>query len=139
MNIFISDDSAALRERLCAALSENAGLNVIGQAGTVPATLDGVKALQPDVLIQDIFLHQENGLRIIEDVKRTLPKTVVIVFARHPEHQYRRLSLEAGADHYLVKSSGWNALLTLLQRIVTHDRKARSPSLAPHQAPPIAL
>ncbi len=130
MNIFISDDSAVLRERLCAALSENPGLNVIGQAGTVPATLDGVKALRPDVLIQDISLRQENGLRVVQEVKRNLPKTVVIVFTQLPEHPYRTLSLEAGADHFLVKSSGWRLLLRLLQRVETDPRKVATPKLS---------
>src|SRR5258707_568992 len=93
MKIFISDDSDALRDRLCAALSENIGLQVVGQAGTIRATLDGVKALKPDVTIQDVSMREENALRVLEEIKRCCPKTVIIVFTNHAEPQYRTLSL----------------------------------------------
>ena len=124
MNIFISDDSDALRERLCAVLSENNRLCVVGQSGTVGKTLNGVKALKPDVLIQDISMREENGLQVVEEIKRSLPKTVIIVLTNHPEPQYRTMSLQAGADHFFLKSSGWKSLLSLLQRMTSEERTA---------------
>src|SRR5260370_18838451 len=71
-----------------------------------------------DVVILDISMPGKSGLDILDDVKRIRPRTPVLLLTMHPEQQYARRALKAGAAGYLTKDSVPDELKTAIKKIV---------------------
>ena len=72
MRVVIAEDSVLLREG-AARLLEEAGIEVVGQAGDAEELLRKVRAHKPDVAIIDIRMppdHTDEGLRAARDDPR---------------------------------------------------------------------
>ena len=62
IKVFIADDSLIVREHLVTMLDELAGIEIVGQAGTVTEAISAIRNLQPDVVILDIRMPGGSGL-----------------------------------------------------------------------------
>lgn len=104
MNVFIVDDSAIVREKLAAMLSELAGVQCIGQAGNARDAIRSIAELKPDAVILDIRLGGSgNGLDVLEQVKKHSPSPSIIILTNYPYPQYRERCLALGADYFFDK------------------------------------
>ncbi len=107
MRVVVADDSVLLREGIVRLLEE-AGLEVVGQAGDAEDLVRKVSAHRPDVAIVDIRMpptHTDDGLRAALEIRRRLPDTGVLVLSQYVEEGY---ALELVADSaegtgYLLK------------------------------------
>lgn len=111
MNVFVVEDSAAMRSHLTAALEEVEGVHVVGEADGAYAALFAIDRLRPDLVIVDLRLAEGSGLTVIEEVKRLHPAPMVAVVTNYPHPQYRARCLELGADYFFDKAKGFDALL----------------------------
>lgn len=102
--VFIVEDSPEIRERLHAQLKEIGGVSVIGDADTPEAAVQGIIRTRPHVVVLDMQLIGGNGLEVLRGVHPVAPEIKFIVFTNHPEEQYRRASLSAGASYFFDKS-----------------------------------
>src|SRR5256885_10560890 len=59
-----------------------------------------------------------SGLDILEDLKRSRPRIPVLLLTMHPEQQFARRALKAGAAGYLTKDSVPDELKEAIKRIV---------------------
>jgi len=105
MNVFIVEDSASVRERLAAMLGGIEGVTVVGQAETPADALEGILRTRPDSVVLDIHLIGGSGLDVLRRAHPQTPGTVFIVLTNHPNAQYRRVCMEAGAAYFFDKSS----------------------------------
>ena len=104
MNIFVVEDAPEIRKRLIAMVRRIAGINVIGEADSVNAAIDGVLGGATDTLLLDLQLKDGMGLDVLTRVKQVRPALHVIVLTNFANEQYRQASLSAGADFCLDKS-----------------------------------
>ncbi len=107
MRVVIADDSVLLREGLVRLL-EDAGLEVVAQAGDGEDLLRKVRAHRPDVAVTDIRMpptHTDEGLRAAEAIRRDLPDVGVLVLSQYVDQQYAMELLGASAEGvgYLLK------------------------------------
>jgi DNA-binding NarL/FixJ family response regulator len=105
MNVFLVEDSASIRERLAAVLGSIDGVTVVGQAETAAEALEGILRTRPDSVVLDLQLIGGSGLDVLRKAHPQLPATVFIVLTNHPDLQYRRMCMEAGAAYFFDKSS----------------------------------
>ena len=70
MKIFIVDDSAMIRERIIALLSDIPKLQFAGQAESSIGTVKKIREVNPDVVILDIRIKDGNGIEILEQLKK---------------------------------------------------------------------
>ncbi len=104
MNIFVVEDAPEIRKRLIAMVRMVAGINVIGEAGSVNQAIDGVLASPTDMVLLDLQLKDGIGLEVLARVKQARPELRVIVLTNFATPQYRQASLSAGAEFCLDKS-----------------------------------
>jgi len=73
----------------------------------------------PDLLLLDLKMPKKNGLEVLEVIRADpkLKKLTVIVFTSSDQPRDIDLALELGANSYLVKPSGLEALVGLMQRL----------------------
>ena len=92
------------------------------KAKTAAETLEFVRRHPWDVIILDISMPGKSGLDILDEVKRFRPRTPVLLLTMHPEQQYARRALIAGAAGYLTKDSVPDELKTAIKKIVAGGR-----------------
>jgi DNA-binding NarL/FixJ family response regulator len=107
MRVVLADDSLLLREGV-ARLLEDAGLEVVAQAGDAEDLLRKVGAHKPDVAIVDVRMpptHTDEGLRAAVDIRGRFPDTGVLVLSQYIEESYAMELLSDNAEGvgYLLK------------------------------------
>jgi DNA-binding NarL/FixJ family response regulator len=107
MRVVLAEDSVLLREGV-ARLLEEAGFEVVGQAGTAEELLLKVRSYSPEVAIVDIRMpptHTDEGLRAAREIREKYPETGVLVLSQYiePEYALDLLSESAEGVGYLLK------------------------------------
>jgi DNA-binding NarL/FixJ family response regulator len=107
MRVVLGEDSLLLRAGV-ARLLEDAGIEVVGQAGDLDDLLRKVRAHKPDVAIVDIKMpptHSDEGLRAARIIRSELPGTGVLVLSQYVEKEYAAELLAESAEGvgYLLK------------------------------------
>src|SRR5436853_268837 len=107
MRVVLADDSMLLRE-VVARLLEDAGIEVVAQAGDAEDLMRKVGAHKPDVAIVDIRMppgDADDGLQAALRIREQLPGTGVLVLSQYADDHYPVQLLSAGADGvgYLLK------------------------------------
>jgi DNA-binding NarL/FixJ family response regulator len=107
MRVVLADDSVLLREGI-ARLLEEAGFDVVGQAGTAEELMLKVRSYSPDVALVDIRMpptHTDEGLRAAREIRERHPGTGVLVLSQYVEAEYALDLLAESAEGvgYLLK------------------------------------
>ena len=107
MRVVLADDSVLLREGV-ARLLEDAGFEVVGQAGNAEELLLKVRSYSPQVAIVDIRMpptHTDEGLKAAREIREKYPGTGVLVLSQYVEPDYALdlLSESAEGVGYLLK------------------------------------
>ena len=105
--VVIADDSVLLREGI-ARLLEDAGFEIVGQAGDGDELLLKVRSYAPDVAIVDIRMpptHTDEGLRAAQEIRERHPGVGVLVLSQYVESGYALELLQGNAEGvgYLLK------------------------------------
>lgn len=117
IKVFIVDDSPIVRERLSTMLNELTGIEMVGQAENVAEAVSAIPKLQPDVVILDIRLPGGSGIDVLRTVKRGGSSPVIIVLTNYSFPGYRQKCLQAGANFFLDKSTEFDQIPQLFERL----------------------
>ncbi len=128
-NIFLVDDHPLVREWLTNLINQQSDLTVCGEAESAPDALQAIDEKKPDVAVIDITLSSGSGIELIKDVKRSCPKTALIVLSMHDEGLYAERALRAGARAYVMKRDTTKKILSAI-RAVLDGRMYVSPEFA---------
>ncbi len=122
MKVLIADDHAVFRRGLRETLAEAFSRVTFGEAKTAQETLEHVRRQDWDLVILDISMPGKSGLDILDDLKRLRPKLPILLLSMHPEQQFARRALVAGAAGYLTKDSVTEELKEAVKKIVAGGR-----------------
>lgn len=87
------------------------------EAVTVQQGLIEAKNSQPDLVILDLGLPDEDGIRFIKDFRHWSSHPVLVLSARTAEHE-KISALDAGADDYLTKPFSVGELLARIRALL---------------------
>lgn len=122
MRVLIADDHAVFRRGLKETIGEAFPKVTFGEAKSAMEALECVRLQNWDIVILDISMPGKSGLDILEDLKRLRPKLPILLLSMHPEEQYARRALKAGASGYLTKESVPDELKLAVRKIVAGGR-----------------
>ena len=117
IRILIADDHAVVRRGLRETLGEAFPKVTFGEASTAQEALDSVGRQNWDVVILDISMPGKSGLDILGDLHRLRPHLPVLLLSMHPEGQFAKRALKAGAAGYLTKESVPEELKEAVRRV----------------------
>jgi len=117
MKIFIVDDSAIVVERLKTIIAETEGLEYVGSATNAKDAVESILSLTPDIVILDIRLSGENGISVLERMKKEQLTPITIMLSNYPYPQYRKKCRELGADYFFDKVTDFEEFVTVLRRL----------------------
>jgi DNA-binding NarL/FixJ family response regulator len=116
--IFIVEDHTLLRAGLLALLSQDPGLEIVGEADNGRDAIRAVGTLAPDLVLMDLSMPGMNGIEAMLDIKRRNPDTRVLVLTIHKTDEYIHESLRAGADGYILKDATHDELRTAIRSVL---------------------
>ena len=105
IRILVIEDSRLLRERVVAMLNEQADMKVVGASGGNHDTLLQVRSLKPQVILMDLGLRNENGLRLVTTLTKKMPLTKVIGMGLIPSQLDIIEFVQAGAAGFILKDA----------------------------------
>lgn len=147
VRVLVVDDSVTVRKRICEVLSEEPGLEVVGEAGDGKHAIELCQRLRPDVVTMDMVLPVMSGLAATEYIMAYCPTPILVISSSFNRGELFKTfeALSAGAVDVLEKPADDNpegewerrliASVRLVSkvRVITHPR-ARLSSARP--APP---
>ena len=129
IQILIVDDHAILRRGLKEILEREFRDVRIGGAGTAEQALTQLDSDNWDLVILDITMPGRSGVDVLRHLKALRPKLPVLVLSMHPEDQYGKRVLKAGASGYMNKESAPEELIKAVRKLLSGGRYV-SPTLA---------
>jgi DNA-binding NarL/FixJ family response regulator len=127
--VLIADDHAILRRGLCEILVRELPGVVCGEAEDAAQVLAQIEDAEWDLVILDITMPGPSGLDVLRDLRRLRPRLPVLVLSMHPEDQYGKRVLKAGAAGYMIKESAPEELMKAIHKVIAGGHYV-SPALA---------
>jgi DNA-binding NarL/FixJ family response regulator len=129
VRILVADDHALLRQAVKEILGRELDGAVCGDAEDGDQVLAQVDGHHWDLVILDVTMPGRNGLDVLRDLKRIRPQLPVLVLSMHPEDQFGKRALIAGAAGYMNKESAPDELIKAIRLTLAGGRYV-SPALA---------
>jgi DNA-binding NarL/FixJ family response regulator len=129
IRVLVADDHAIVRTGIRHVLESEPGFTVVAEAGTGEEALELAATLVPDVVVLDISMPGESGVRIAAELRRRLPETQVVILSMHDNTEYVLESLRAGVHGYLLKDTAATELRDAI-RAVRRGESFFSPPIA---------
>ncbi len=118
MRILIADDHPLVRRGLRQVLAEASPDCEFGEANEARDVLQLHGEAKWDAVILDLSMPGSSGLELLKDLRRSDPRTPVVVVSMYPESQYAVRALKAGAAAYLTKECAPADLVAAVRRAV---------------------
>ncbi len=122
IRILIADDHAIVRRGVKEILEREMEDVACGQADNGAEVLRQVQSHYWDLILLDITMPGRSGLEVLGDLKRIRPELPVLVLTMHPEDQYGKRMLKAGASGYMNKESAPEELIKAIRKVVSGGR-----------------
>lgn len=105
IHIFIVDDYAVVREGLRAFVTTEPDMVVIGEAANGETAVQQCLDLQPDVVVMDLALPDNEGIDAIRAIKQQSPQIDILILTNFVEEERVLAAMKAGAQGYMLKDA----------------------------------
>jgi len=113
--ILLIDDHKLLRAGLRMILERNPGWTVVGEAGESIAALALAESEKPNVVIADIHLPGEDGIKVAQRILAKHPAIKVLFLSSDADIVLVRRALDAGGKGYLLKDNAAQDLIRAVE------------------------
>lgn len=120
MRILVADDHDIIRRGLKELLASRAGWEVCAEAKTGREAVALAEQLKPDVVVMDISMPDLNGLEAARKIRKSVPKSEILILTLHFSDQLVREIVEAGVRAYIMKSDADRDLVAAVEALSNH-------------------
>jgi DNA-binding NarL/FixJ family response regulator len=117
IKVLVVDDHSVVREGICALLSLQKDMEVIGEAVDGRDAIDKVQHLTPNVAVMDIVMPVMSGLEATKRITDEYPETKVLILTQYDEEENMFVAKQVGAYGFIAKSSASSDLLTGIRTV----------------------
>ena len=121
IRILIADDHAVVRSGLRALLRSDQDIEVVGEAEDGTEALRLAASLHPDLILLDITMPPENGIKTAQRLKEAHPQLVVLFLTMHEDEALLHEALRAGAAGYVIKRAEESEILQAIHAVSHGD------------------
>ena len=118
--LVLVDDHQVLRDGIRRSL-EDAGEEVVGEAGDGEEAVAVVAQTRPDVVLMDLEMPVLDGVESCKRILAQFPTTLVVVLTMHEDVARTRAALSAGAVAYLTKGTSMNEVIDAIRNVVAGE------------------
>jgi DNA-binding NarL/FixJ family response regulator len=123
IRVLLVDDQNAIRRGLQLRLALELDLRVVGEAGNAAAAMVLAHTLHPDVIVMDIEMPDMDGVMAIQRLRDVAPAAGIVVLTLRGDRETRARVQEAGAQAFIEKLGGTEALLQAIRDLAPHSRE----------------
>ncbi len=105
LRTLIVEDNKLFRETLRESLQISFREIVIDEATNGPEALQKVKASHPDLILMDLRLPGESGLRLTQKIKAVHPDISIFILTSYDTQECQIAASRYGADRFIAKDS----------------------------------
>ena len=120
LTVVIADDQPLMRAALRTILEAD-GVEVLGEAGDGDTAIDLVARLQPAVVLMDVRMPGRDGISATTAIRAQHPAVAVLVLTTFDDDETLFGALRAGAQGFLLKNAGPEALQQAVRSVVDGD------------------
>jgi pilus assembly protein CpaE len=113
-------------------------MEVVGTALNAEAAITEVRRLHPDVVLMDVNMPGQDGIKATQVMAAEPPYVPVILMSVQEDREYLRRAMQAGAREFLVKPFSGEELASALRRVNQLEKLKRAPAAVPLEAAPTA-
>lgn len=117
IRVLVVEDHEVVREGLCSLLTSRYGVEVIGEAADGFEAVEKAQALDPDVILMDLFMPRMTGLEAIMKIRQRDPDARILILTSFSEEDKISAALQAGAMGFLLKDSSADELAHAIQSV----------------------
>ena len=128
ISILVIEDNRLLREGITKMIREQDDLKVVGAYGDCAKALQFVRKSQPNILLLDLGLRNQNSLNLVKVLKKDFHKVKVIVMDLVPSQEDVLVFVQAGVSGFILKEATINDFLSAI-RVVASGNKVLPPHL----------
>jgi DNA-binding NarL/FixJ family response regulator len=115
IRLLIVDDHPVVRDGTAALLAAQPGIAVAGTAGSIDEAVALIANVPADVVLLDIRLGTDSGLRLLTETSGEAPAIIVLTAYDYP--QYAEAALRLGASGFVLKTAPLAELLDAIRRV----------------------
>lgn len=123
MKILVADDAEILRQRMVKLLSDIPDIAGVFEAEDCQTTRDAIRQHAPNVVVLDLNMPDGTGLDVLSELSRAPVKPLVIVLTSMSDDEVRQRCIDAGAEYFFDKSSGFLDAVDTVRMLVTGNDK----------------
>jgi len=117
IRILICDDQSLFREGVKAALSSQAGFEIVGEAADGREGIELAALLEPSVILMDVAVPVLKGFEATQRIRKLQPSAKILMFSVQDDDDVVVRCLDAGALGYLLKGSSIEELVEAIRQV----------------------
>lgn len=117
IKVLIADDHAILREGIIALLNRYDDIEVVGEAEDGKQAIERARDLEPDIILMDIAMPGLGGLEATLELRKSSPRTKILVLTQYDNKEYVFRFLKAGASGYVLKKAVGTELVAAIRAV----------------------
>jgi DNA-binding NarL/FixJ family response regulator len=117
ITVLLADDHEVVRVGLRSLLNRQAGIEVVGEAGSAAEAVAQAGRLHPQVVVMDVRLPDRSGVEACREIRSADPSIRVIMLTSYADEEAVFHSILAGASGYLLKQIRGQELLRAIQTV----------------------
>ncbi len=117
IRVFLLDDHEVVRRGLRDLLSDEADVDVVGEAGRADEALSQIIALRPHVAVLDARLQDGNGIEVCRQVRSADDRVACLILTSFDDEEALFTAIMAGASGYVLKQIRGTALVDAVRRV----------------------
>lgn len=126
ISLVVVDDDPIARKGIISSIEwRKFGFQVIGEAANGRDAFALIKSCLPDIVITDIKMPVEDGLRLSQNIVGAFPQIKIMILSGYEDFDYARQAIKIGVKEYLLKPVDADDLLTQVQKLGSEIEKER--------------
>jgi len=117
LRVLVVDDHAMFRYGLRALLASEAGIDVIGEAGSGPQAVTLAQRLKPDVIVIDVNMPGGDGISAIGQIAQVSPEIRALVLTMFEDDEKVFAAMRAGARGYVLKTADVDGIVRAVRAV----------------------
>ncbi len=126
LRILVVDDHPLFRAGVVTALQSEPDLEVCGEANNAATARALAAELRPDAAVVDLMLQNDDGLKLVRELRSDLPALRIVVLSMLEAAVYRPKAMQAGANFFVSKIEGPAAIVSALRQPGAATRPPRN-------------